>query len=197
MRAGYIYFAETSAAYIKVGRCYSHVTIAQKEAMYRRLDPGFIIRHAYACDDVVVEEKRVLNMLRLVAGTEVKGAGRECFAMGVKEAVAAVTAPASSQDGLARKLVLEHVVSGRSVRELIAASDLSPEARAKDSLASVTAYTTSMLALGKLGIMLVRGGKDIGLSADAYATVVDGKLLARRIPKLKTLAVELSGLALY
>jgi hypothetical protein len=195
MRPGYIYFAETSAPYIKVGR--SRISLAKKEAQYRRLDPGFIIRHAYECADVVVEENRVLSMLRLVAGTEVKGAGRECFAMSVKDAVAVATASTSNQEELARKLVLDHVVSGKSVKELIAASDLSPEARAKDSLASVTAYTTSMLALGKLGIMLVRGGQDMGLAADAYATVVDGKLLARRIPKLKTLAVELSGLALY
>ena len=133
MRPGYIYFAETSAPYIKVGRC--RVSLAKKEALYRRLDPGFIIRHAYECADVVVEENRVLNMLRLVAGTEVKGAGRECFALSVKDAVAVATSSTSNQEELARKLVLDHVVSGKSVRDLIAASDLSPEARAKDSLA--------------------------------------------------------------
>lgn len=196
MRAGYIYFAETSSGHIKVGRSYSHVTVAQKEAMYRRLDPGFIIRHAYECADVVVEEKRVLNMLRLVAGTEVKGAGRECFAMSVKDAVAAVSAGPSAEADLARKMVLDFNIAGATIGQLIRAAD-APAKPGDDELAAVRTFTTNMLKLNKLGIMLVKNGHELGLAADSYATVVDGKLLARRIPQLKKLPVELNGLALY
>lgn len=196
MRAGYIYFAETSAPYIKVGRSYSRVSVAKKEAMYRRLDPGFIIRHAYDCADVVVEEKRVLNMLRLVAGTEVKGAGRECFALSVKDAVAAVSAGPSGDAAMARKIVLEFNVAGSTIGQLIQAAD-APAKPGDDELAAVRTFTANMLKLDKLGIMLLKNGHELGLASDSYATVVDGKLLARRIPQLKQLPVELNGLALY
>lgn len=196
MRPGYIYFAETSSPYIKVGRFFDHISVSEKEAAYRRLDPGFIIRHAYACSDVVAEEKRVLNMLRLVAGTEVKGAGRECFAMSVKDAVAAVTAGPSGDADLARKMVLDFSIAGSTIGQLIRAAD-EPAKPGDDELTAVRTFTTNMLTLTKLGIMLLKNGHELGLAADCYATVVDGKLLARRIPQLKKIPVELTGLALY
>lgn len=39
MRAGCIYFAQTSSPYIKVGRFFAHISVAEKEAVYKRLDP--------------------------------------------------------------------------------------------------------------------------------------------------------------
>lgn len=197
MRPGYIYFAETSAPHIKVGRALSHISIERKEATYRRLDPGFIIRHTFDCPDVVVEEKRVLNMLRLVAGTEVKGAGRECFAMSVKDAVAVATAAPASQEDLARQIIMSHPLAGSTVRDIIAASDVPSDSSQQASLASLTSFTTGTVALCGLGIILASGGHDQGLASDSYATVVDSKALTRRIPQLRKLSVELSGLALY
>lgn len=188
MREGYVYFAETSTPFIKVGRFFRHVTLAQKEACYRRLDPGFRIRHAYLCDDVVAEEKRVLTMLRLVGGTDVTGAGRECFKLSVADAVvsAAVVSP-DAQLGVARKLVMDHRMADRTVRELI--SDVNAN--------GLKNFTTALLALSKIGIALTTGGRSLGAADEAFATVVNELKLKKSIPSLKSMDVPLTGLALY
>jgi hypothetical protein len=198
MRAGCIYFAETSSPYIKVGRFFAHITVAEKEAVYKRLDPGFKIRHAYACDDVVVEEKRVLNMLRLVGGTAVEGAGRECFAMSVEDAVAAagVTSPKEQED-LARKLVMDHLIDGKSVRELMASAELAVTTGEGGLTAPVETYFTARRALDSLGITLSTGGASMGLATMTFATVIEPKKLKRTLPELKKLQLELLGLAIY
>jgi hypothetical protein len=146
---------------------------------------------------VVGEEKRVLNMLRLVGGTEVKGAGRECFAMSVKEAVTAATAAPASQEDLARQIIMAHSLAGTTVRDIIAASDVPADSSQKARLAALTNFTTGTVALCGLGIILASGGHEQGLASDSYATVIDSKALVRRIPALRKMSVELAGLALY
>lgn len=137
---------------------------------------------------------RKVFMLGLVGGTDVKGEGRQGFSAGVKDVVAA-TEPAN-QAALteqARKLVLDYEFAGKAVREWIRA----PELPTDEPLGSARTYTENMLAFNKLGIMLLRNGLEHGLANDTYGTVVDSKLLVRRIPELKKLGIDLTGLALY
>lgn len=137
-------------------------------------------------------------MLRLVAGTEVKNVDRERSALGIKTPSAAVAATSSAQEDYARKLVLGYQIAGKTVRELIEASDVPADSSDRAArLASMTAFTTGCIALTRIGIILASGGHDAGLTLDSYATVVDSKLLARRIPELKKLNIDLAGLALY
>lgn len=197
MRAGFIYFASTSTHYIKVGRYMEHITPAKKEASYRRLDPGFTIRFAYWCEDVVAEEKRVLSMLRLVAGTAVSSAGRECFAMSIEDAVHAAAADSDSvQKNYARKLIMAHPVNGSTVGRLIENASLSLQGRLVGPEASDAFYVATM-ALDKLGIFLAAGGASLGLSVGAYASVIDEQPLRKHVPGLAKVGVSLNKLALY
>jgi hypothetical protein len=198
MRSGFIYFAETSSPYIKVGRFYAHISVAEKEAVYRRLDPGFKIRHAYECDDVVAEEKRVMDMLRLVGGTAVEGAGRECFSMSVEDAVAAagITTPQATQE-LVRKLVMDHVVNGTSVRDLMTAAERAVTTGDCGDKEPVDVYFSSMMALKAMGITLSTGGAEFGLSSATFATIAEPKLLMRQLPALKKLQADLLGVAIF
>lgn len=131
-------------------------------------------------------------MLTLVGGTEFKGEGQAAPA---KSAVAAATAPAQQTElaEQARKLVLDYELAGKTVREWMRTPDLLDHV----DLASARAFTDSMLLLNKVGIMLLKNGHEHGMVNDTYGTVVDAKLLARRIPQLKKLGLELTGLALY
>jgi hypothetical protein len=56
-----------------------------------------------------------------------------------------------------------------------------------------------MIALGRNGILLLRYRRDddFDLAVNYHAQVVDGKLLARRVPELKEIASSLTRLALY
>lgn len=138
------------------------------------------------------------NVLRLVGGTEVTNASRESSDQSVKGTVAVTTAAPAIQEALARKLVLEHRIAGKTVRQMIEESDAPADSSDRAAaLASMTAFTTGCVALTHLGIILASGGHNLGLTLDSYATVVDGKRLVRRIPQLKKLTIDLAGLALY
>lgn len=137
-------------------------------------------------------------MLRLVAGTEVKNVDRESSALEIKTPVAAVTATLLAQQDYARKLVLGYQIAGKTIRELIEASNLPADSSDRAArLESLTAFTKGSIALCRIGIILASGGHDAELTLDSYATVVDSKLLVRRIPELKKLNIDLAGLALY
>jgi hypothetical protein len=135
-------------------------------------------------------------MLRLVGGTEFKGEDRQGSSTGRKDVVAA-TAPANQAEltEQARKLVLDYQFAGKAVREWIRAPDLPND----EPMGSVRTFTTNMLALNKLGILLLKNGRELDMDIvnDTYGTVVDSKLLVRRIPELKKLGIDLTGLALY
>jgi hypothetical protein len=91
------------------------------------------------------------------------------------------------------KLVLDYEFAGKAVREWIRAPDLPNE----EPMGSVQTFTQNMLAFNKLGIFLLKNGHEHGLANDTYGTVVDSKPLIRRIPELKKLGIDLTGLALY
>lgn len=93
-----------------------------------------------------------------------------------------------------REFVMSYPLGGTTVRRLIE----SPDA-AGGGWASVEAFTSAMLALGRYGILLLRYSRDddLNLAVNYYAQVVDSKLLARRVPELKKIASSLTGLALY
>lgn len=198
MQPGFIYFAKTSNPHIKVGRFHAHLTLAGKEAQYRRLDPGFKIVHAYYCEDVVAEEKRVLTMLRLVAGTEHKGAGKECFKLSVEDAIAAAASKTPiEQEALARKVIMEHMLDGVTIREFI---DQAGAVKANKSVAlnlRMAEFHAKARQLDKLGIALLPGGPFPEVTAEAFGTVIDAKKILRAIPGLKPLSVTLPGFALY
>lgn len=59
----------------------------------------------------------------------------------------------------------------------------------------LTALTTTMLTIGRYGIMLRYD--DLDPVADHYAEVVDRRLLARRIPELKKMTQSPNELVLY
>jgi len=140
----------------------------------------------------VSDEK--IFMVHLVAGTEFKGKDRQGFFAGRDNVVAATAlANQAALTEQARKLVLEYKFAGKAVREWIRAPDLPTD----EPLGSVRTFTQNMLAFNKLGIMLLKNGQEHGLVNDTYGTVVDSKLLVRRIPELKKLGIDLTGLALY
>jgi hypothetical protein len=132
-------------------------------------------------------------MLRLVAGTEFKGEDRQGSSAGRDDVVATASANQAALTEQARKLVLDYEFAGKAVREWIRAPDLPTD----EPLGSVRTFTQNMLAFNKLGIMLLKNGQEHGLVNDTYGTVVDSKLLVRRIPELKKLGIDLTGLALY
>lgn len=135
-----------------------------------------------------------IQMLTLIGGTEFKGDGQAAPANRAKK-VAAATTPAQQTElaEQARQLVLEYELGGKTVRDWMRTPDLLDHV----DLASARAFTNSMLLLNKVGIMLLKNGHEHGMVNDTYGTVVDAKLLARRIPQLKKFGLELTGLALY
>lgn len=94
---------------------------------------------------------------------------------------------------IARKIILEHVVAGKSVKQWIQEPDLPTD----ELLGSSKALAKSMIALDKLGIGVLKNGEEHGLSNDTYGTVFDSALLCRRIPDLKKLDIDVTALALY
>ena len=119
-------------------------------------------------------------MLRLVGGTDVK-------------AVAQQESSTSEELARVRQLVLDYNFAGKPVREWIREPDLPTD----EPLGSARALTMNMLQLNKLGVLLLKNGHEHGLANDTYGTVVDTKLLFRRIPELKMVRIDLAGLALY
>jgi hypothetical protein len=118
--------------------------------------------------------------------------------MSVEDAVkaAGVNSPKAKED-LARKLVMDHVVDGTSVRELLAAAERSVTNGDCGETAPVTVYFSAMRALDRLGITLATGGESFGLATSTFATVVEPKKLVRHLPALKKLQTDLQGMAIF
>lgn len=134
-------------------------------------------------------------VLRLVGGAEVKGAGRECFEMGVEAAVrAAGDASRPAQEALARKVVMAHPVAGTTVGSLI---ERAGKRHSPGSPLDLSVFPAASMALERLGIFLAHGDASQGITVGAFASVVDEKKLCRQIPALKKLGIPLLGLALY
>jgi len=135
-------------------------------------------------------------MLRIVGGTDFQGEDQEGSSTGMKDAVlVTVQANQAELTEQARKLVLDYKFGGKAVREWIRAPDLPTD----EPLDSVRAFIDSMLLMNKLGILLLKNGRELDMDMvnDTHGTVVDSKPLIRRIPQLKKLGFDLTGLALY
>ena len=89
--------------------------------------------------------------------------------------------------------MLDCELAGKAVRQWIRAPDLPTN----EPLGGARTFVDSMLLLNKLGILLLKNGHEFDMVNDTYGTVVDSKPLVRRIPQLKELGIDLTGLALY
>ena len=151
-------------------------------------------------------------MLRLVGGTEFKGAdGAESAKTEVVEAAPttktkAVKVPVTlspEQKDAARKLILDYVIRNpesehdMSVRDLIAAAECAATTGECGGSPPIDVFFSSMRALDRLGITLSTGGAYFGLATVTFATVVEPKKLVRHLPQLKKGAADLLGLPLY
>lgn len=154
--------------------------------------------HAYYCEDVVAEEKRVLTMLRLVAGTEHKGAGKECFKLSVEDAIAAAASKSPLElEALARKIIMEHVFEGVPLREFIAEAGEHLVRHESPINERMSDFHKKIKKLDSIGIHLCAGMPFAEVVVNAFGTVIDVKKLHKAIPELKPLQVAYPGLALY
>lgn len=183
MKEGFIYFATLSRPGVKAGRFNINRTIQQKEAEYRRLDPKFKIRHAYYSPDVVNEENRVLRSLRLVAGTEVKGPGRETFDMPLEHAVRLSGSSSATRRTRAINAILDFEVEpGKTVQTLV--TELGENLEYDHSLEASARNMVIEGHMFDLGIWAVAAEPHHNLSVDAYATVSNPQKLIKAIPVL-------------
>lgn len=153
-------------------------------------------------------------MLRLVGGTEFKNADG---AESAKTEVVVVTPAAKTkarkakspvtlspaQKEAARKLILNFVVRGplssreRTVQGWIDETNRVLETGGDGITSPSDSVMNAIMAMNNMGITLSTGGKSLGMSMWAFATVVEPKKLARYIPELKKGAADLLGLPLY
>lgn len=117
-----------------------------------------------------------------LALNEPKAAGR-------KPDETAAPRTAGPLDDEVRKLVLSYETGSGTVDLLIK--------NASDSNKGLNAFASAGLVLVRMGIVLASGGASMGMGQDAYATVVDGRALRKRIPELKKIDIELEGLGIY
>ncbi|GBG14829.1 uncharacterized protein NMK_2430 [Novimethylophilus kurashikiensis] len=96
---------------IKYGKAKESVGVIGKQKSYMTTNKDFAIKMAWNVDDIHSAEREGLAKLRLVAGTDYKGPGREIFPFSVSEA-ARICAPTTLKKQLseARELILKKVV---------------------------------------------------------------------------------------
>lgn len=174
-----------------------HLSVADKESQYRRLDRNFSILHSYDVDDCVAEEAKVLARLRVVAGTEYRGAGREVFNLSVDTAiaVAAAKSPYELQE-TARNIILSHRAgpTGESVKDLLAELNQMADNTSMSlagRLARLNAIRSAMMAIGLLPVM---AGPEQDLAVSTFGGVSDPSRLLKAIPGLKAYATALENL---
>ena len=102
-----------------------------------------------------------------------------------------------AQQNLARKLVLSHIEEGKSVQTLINECNRGVLNMEPTIFESMAMSSGALRILSGIGICPTAGGRSWGLDNEVFATVVDKKLLLKRIPLLKKLTIELDGLPLY
>lgn len=82
MAAGILYLGTTSAGLVKAGRTSRPIGVRERE--FRTVDPGFRIVYTQTVTDVVAAEREMHARLRIVAGTDFKGAGKETYWRGTR-----------------------------------------------------------------------------------------------------------------
>jgi hypothetical protein len=88
MAAGILYLGTTSAGLVKAGRTSRPIGVRERE--FRTVDPGFRIVYTQTVTDVVAAEREMHARLRIVAGTDFKGAGKETYNLTPEVALKAV-----------------------------------------------------------------------------------------------------------
>jgi hypothetical protein len=88
-RPGFIYIGRTGSGKTKLGR--TARAPAMRERELKTGDPDFVIIFAYPSEDVVEEEWCMHAKLRVVAGTDYTGPGREVYDLPVEAAIATVS----------------------------------------------------------------------------------------------------------
>lgn len=197
-KPGFIYFATLGDKSIKVGKFSPHLTCSAKERQYRTLDRYFTVRHAYYSDDVNTEEQRVLSVLRLVAGTEFKGAGKEVFTgISLKRAIAVSAEKTSAQlEEMARKAIDNLLVGreGTSVRTLLVEHNNILAMGARGGLKEAKRLLAIREVLWDYGIQVVSADDEDELDVAVYGKVINPLVLLKKAPALKPLQAVLDGL---
>lgn len=137
-------------------------------------------------------------MLRLVGGTTVKRPKNDSFSRGLEEAVAAVSsASEEAQKALARRLVLAHIVDGKSVQTHLNELNQGVLNQAPTLSESMRMSSEAIRTLFRIGIGTSTGGRKAGIETEVYAFLYELKPLFREIPALKKLSIDLQWLPLY
>ncbi|WP_322010674.1 hypothetical protein [Paraburkholderia sp. J12] len=97
----------------------------------------------------------------------------------------------------ARKLILEYVHEGKSLRERLALAETAITPDVDGNVPTVDHFWETLQLCNRMGIVLSTGGHSFGMTKMTYATVLENKNLVRYIPELKKLSKKLPGLPLY
>jgi hypothetical protein len=192
---GHIYFADTQPGWCKVGRFAAHLTADDKQRQYRRLEPAFTVAKWYPTDDAVKEEARVLAILRLVAGTTVTGAGRECFNIPAEKAYDAVKGGQPELEALARKTINAMRLGGEgpTIRELL--DEYNQTETTKENFAAVMdLHSKISLGFSVIGLHPHAALPDMELDVKVFGIVLYPKKLLKVCPALKPCESVLEGL---
>lgn len=143
--------------------------------------------HAQQVDGGVRKAKADLRLVRPADASKKKTTRRPA------KPKAEQVGPASAEElkALARKLILDHVAQGLSMRERI-------EIANKENY---RLFGESSIISNYMGVVLGTGGRSIGMDCEVLVTVIEPKALFRYFPELrkpaKALGVDLTGLAVY
>lgn len=179
---GFIYYADTDKGWCKIG-FYSLTRKREvKEKEYRRQVRSFRIRYTVATNDVVGEENRVKNHLRLVDADFVMDAGRESFKMTAKQAFKLTATDA--QERLARAEALFRAFplaeSGLPMFKVFKRVDViaNMPSPSKEDISFIQMHQAQMMRTG----LLMRS--DFWPDFPTFGQVVDLKLAMLKIPGL-------------
>lgn len=186
--SGFLYFAYLRPLLTKVGRFKASLSVAEKEAQYRTLNPEFRIMRAYFSNDVVKEEKRVLTQLRLVGGTAVTGAGRETFKLSVVDAVKLAKVPSlAAQEDMARQILYSRKLSdGCTIKhwlDILNAQHASSRPYTQADAARESKVAMELLL--SLGILLSNSHEALELTSALFCRIRDEKKCLAAMPELK------------
>ena len=202
MSSGNIYLAETSLPHpLKAGRFGDKLSLSDKERQYKTIDRNFKIRYCYASDNVEKEEARVLSVLRLVGGTDFKGAGRETFNLTVDEAIRAIgcETPAKQRE-LANRAILALKLGDDRVdtyfQELDQLGTIMAGPPTKTSVSALPRYFNIVRTLAMAGISVFRAGEEQNLSVSVYLCVTHPVKLLGLLPDLKVYQSVLQDLCI-
>lgn len=107
------------------------------------------------------------------------------------------SASEDAQKAVARRLILAHIVGGKSVQTWINEINCGVLNQAPTIFESMAMSSLGLRILSEIGICPSSGGREWGLDNEIFATVAGKNLLLKELPALKKLTIELEGLPLY